>query len=203
MTKNKYNSFNELCLNESVNNYNILHKHINDILIFTIHGGKIEFGTSQLVLEIASSDFSFYCFEGLKKNNNFDLHISSLDFDEKILLNILKHTSRSLSIHGFKDSKDIIYIGGKDEEFKNNLYDELILNFNVEKDNIPYNYRGLDENNIVNKTNRNVGVQLEISSEYRLKFFDDIKNNKKDLSDMGISFVKSIRCILNSYTKSF
>jgi len=52
------------------------------IAIIAPHGGKIEQGTSRIASAIAGSEYSVYCFEGLKPSGNSVLHITSTRFDE-------------------------------------------------------------------------------------------------------------------------
>lgn len=61
----------------------------SDLLVFSPHGGDIEPGTSEIV-EAFQESYSTYLFEGTKQDNNRDLHITSTNFDEPILVQMIK-----------------------------------------------------------------------------------------------------------------
>src|SRR5207244_1480540 len=52
------------------------------IIVIAPHGGKIEFGTSEIAREVAGHDHCFYLFEGKMQSGNGELHITSTNFDE-------------------------------------------------------------------------------------------------------------------------
>src|SRR5215471_18326011 len=56
------------------------------------HGGGIEPGTSEIADGIARTRCSFYSFEGLKREGNRVLHITSTHFDEPMCLLLLGDT---------------------------------------------------------------------------------------------------------------
>ena len=65
------------------------------------HGGGIEPGTSELASAIAARDHSLYAFEGLKRADNLDLHVTSTRFDEpQCLALIASSVTLPLTEHG-------------------------------------------------------------------------------------------------------
>jgi phage replication-related protein YjqB (UPF0714/DUF867 family) len=86
----KYASFQELERTERRRVYRVLSRPRKArIAIIAPHGGKIEPGTSEIARKIAGADFSFYAFEGRKKQHNKSLHITSTRFDEPICLALI------------------------------------------------------------------------------------------------------------------
>lgn len=81
----KYSSFAELVQNEPPGAYSIRwRKTESTIAVIAPHGGAIEPGTSEIALEIAGADLSYYLFDGQKAKENSALHITSTRFDEPI-----------------------------------------------------------------------------------------------------------------------
>ncbi|MDW8543663.1 poly-gamma-glutamate hydrolase family protein [Staphylococcus sp. KG4-3] len=150
-----------------------------DILITAIHGGGIEPGTSELAKIISKKgNFNLYSFEGLLKSNNAKLHITSTSFDDSKLKDMIYKSNESISIHGIKDKKKVVYIGGKDKDMSRSIRKELEKEgFNVEQS--PNYVNGDSNNNIINKNDTGSGVQLEISTKYRKSFFDNGDFNRK------------------------
>ncbi|BBP89570.1 hypothetical protein BsIDN1_31880 [Bacillus safensis] len=87
----------------------------SDLLVFSPHGGDIEPGTSEIV-EAFQESYSTYLFEGTKQDNNRDLHITSTNFDEPILVQMIKTYPFSISIHGYKSDKRHTLVGGTNEK---------------------------------------------------------------------------------------
>ncbi|PTI16451.1 poly-gamma-glutamate hydrolase family protein, partial [Staphylococcus xylosus] len=150
-----------------------------DILITAIHGGGIEPGTSELAKIISKKgNFNLYSFEGLLKSNNAKLHITSTNFDDPKLKDMIYKSNESISIHGIRDEKKVVYIGGKDKDMSQSIQKELEKEgFNVEQS--PNYVNGDSNNNIINKNDTGSGVQLEISTKYRKSFFDNGDFNRK------------------------
>lgn len=93
-----------------------------NILVMAPHGGKIEPGTSEIAEAIASTDFSFYSFEGLKPTGNSLLHIESHLYDEPRAIRAIKKADIVISIHGHCDNKDsFIIIGGLNTQLGNHI----------------------------------------------------------------------------------
>jgi len=73
----KYASFQELARSEPRGVYRVRSRPRRaTIAVIAPHGGSIEPGTSEIALKIAGLDFSFYAFEGRRKQHNNCLHIT-------------------------------------------------------------------------------------------------------------------------------
>ncbi|MEB6242547.1 poly-gamma-glutamate hydrolase family protein [Staphylococcus gallinarum] len=149
-----------------------------DILITAIHGGGIEPGTSELAKIISKKgDYNLYSFEGLLPSNNKKLHITSTNFDDPKLTEMVYKSNEAISIHGIEEDNKAVYIGGKDKKMAKSITKYLEKEgFNVKKS--PRYVNGDSEHNIINKNDSGSGVQIEISTKYRKQFFEDDKLNR-------------------------
>ena len=173
------------------------------VVVMAIHGGGIETGTSELTVDIAGSMQSYYLFEGLKPTGNGDLHITSTNFDEPNALRLVNNASYCITLHGYADStKKHTLIGGADHDIKLQVYNKLIASgFSSELLDESDRLSGSDPANIVNKTKRGMGVQLEISTAQRNAFFgintrDDRKNTQTDEFYRYTQAIKNIFSLL-------
>lgn len=173
------------------------------VVVMAIHGGGIETGTSELTVDIAGSMQSYYLFEGLKTTGNGDLHITSTNFDEPNALRLVNNASYCITLHGYADStKKHTLIGGADHDIKLQVYNKLIASgFSSELLDESDRLSGSDPANIVNKTKRGMGVQLEISTAQRNAFFgintrDDRKNTQTDEFYRYTQAIKNIFSLL-------
>lgn len=195
----KYESFNQLSQNEKQNvDYNISLKKTNsDVLLMAIHGGSIEPGTTQLVEQIALEDnYSYYAFQGIKTENNADLHITSTNFNEPKALDLASNSLYTLSFHGYGNEKNKqTYIGGLDRQLAETIRVELEkAGFSV--NDAPKGINGKEKDNIVNKNKRKKGVQIEISTAQRKAFFtnDDFSSaNRKNKTKEFYAYVNAIQ----------
>lgn len=149
-----------------------------DILVTAIHGGGIEPGTSELAKLISKKgDYNLYSFEGLLPSNNKKLHITSTNFDDPKLTEMVYKSNEAISIHGIEEDNKAVYIGGKDKKMAKSITKYLEKEgFNVKKS--PRYVNGDSEHNIINKNDSGSGVQIEISTKYRKQFFEDDKLNR-------------------------
>ena len=162
-----YSSFK--ALKEDQTNYHIKWKDRNaQITILAPHGGNIEPHTSEIAELIAADKYNLYCFNGLRRNNNHILHISSHNYDEERALDLVRSSAFVIAIHGCTQRDEIVFIGG--------LYDELKQHIAAAlgRAEIPYiichntsRYSGLRPDNICNKGITGKGAQLEISRPLR------------------------------------
>ena len=195
----KYESFEQLSQHEKQEvDYKIsFKKATSDILLMAIHGGSIESGTTELVDQIALEDNdSYYSFQGIKKKNNADLHITSSHFNEPKALDLVSDSLYTLSFHGYGDEKDKhTYIGGLDEQLAETVRMELKeAGFSVS--DAPEDIEGKEKHNIVNRNKRKKGVQLEISTAQRKAFFtnDDFSSaNRKNKTKEFYTYTKAIQ----------
>ena len=150
-----------------------------DFLLFTPHGGGIEPGTSEICNSIAKQNYSTYLFEGVGRNCEI-LHLTSTNFDEPQLLNMLAIHKYSISIHGMTNSisntvNADIFLGGRNQsliKFTTKLLKQQnfeVVN-NIETKNSILN--GTDKSNVTNMCIRKKGMQIEISDSLRNKFFE-------------------------------
>ena len=159
------------------------HRKNKDILVTAIHGGGIEPGTTEIARRISNvGKYNFYTFEGLRKSNNDQLHVTSTHFNEPILDKLLKNTKETLSIHGFSGDDPIVYIGGKDKEMSHSIAKELRKKHFTVKES-PNKIDAKSSDNIANKNESNSGVQLELTTALRKQFFKHYKLDRHTRSD--------------------
>lgn len=191
----KYANFAELAKCEPSVAYAISHHQTgSSTAIVAPHGGGIEPGTSELCLQIAGEDLSWYRFEGCKAAHNGDLHITSSNFDEPTCLELIGASRRVLTIHGERSEENVVYIGGL-----HRLTIEVLLTsldaagFVVRQHENP-NLQGQSARNICNLGQLRQGVQLEIAKGLRRQFFlglsHDQRKQKTELCDL---FCEAVR----------
>lgn len=191
-TENKYNSYASLQKNEVEGvDYQIISLDQNsEITVFAIHGGFIEPTTSEIALELSQGYFNYYSFEGIKKKNNWDLHVSSHLFDEPIALEFTRKSRVCISIHGFKDViHNRVCLGGLNINARNAIFRNLVSNGIIDQseENPCRNYKATSLKNIVNRCSEN-GVQIEVSTALR----DQLRSNRGLMRE----FAESVRSAL-------
>ena len=191
----RYLSFEELKQGEPPDSY-IIHSQegSSGVAILAPHGGGIEPGTLEIALGIAGTDHTFYAFEGQKPINNHDLHITSTNFNEPISKAIIEQAERVLVIHGCAGTREVVYLGGLDNELKEHLGIQLaIAGFQAEEPSSS-ELRGENPNNICNRGKNARGIQLEISTGLRTLMFEDLSRRGRKLTTPAFDlFVSSIR----------
>ena len=206
--QDRYKSFKELSQKEKKEDYKIIcEERDSNTLILVPHGGNIEYGTSEIGREIANNKFSFYCFEGKKKNRNRGLHIKSTNFDEPKALELVDKSYYTLTIHGFKKKGKITYVGGRDEDLREKIIDKLKeSNFKAE---LPNNSKlkeiqGIEEENICNRNKRLMGVQLEICKGLRKEMFFNFRTERgrEKKTELFKKYTISIRDVLIKFTQN-
>jgi phage replication-related protein YjqB (UPF0714/DUF867 family) len=168
------------------------------IAVIAPHGGGIEPGTMELAKEIAESIHTFYCFEGIKKTRNADLHITSENFDESHGLSAVKRSKTVLAIHGCDGDEEAVYLGGLDNDLKETIKKFLIqAGFRVEKSPRPA-LQGKSQRNICNRCGTGGGVQLEISKGLRKRMFANLtRQGRKHKTETFCRFVSASRKALS------
>lgn len=139
------------------------------ITIIAPHGGKIEPGTSDIARKIAADKFNYYCFEGIKQEDNGSLHITSHNFDEPMAVEIISQSHIVVAIHACKGHEKYVFLGGLDKMLKDAITYELGSRGIV----VPRGhgrFKGSNPDNICNRGATGKGVQLEITRGLR----DDI-----------------------------
>ena len=150
------------------------------VLITAVHGGAIERGTTEIAQYLSEiGDFSFYSFKGVRKNKNNELHVTSIHFDEPKLQKIVTEHAQVISIHGCMGKKNEVYIGGRDKSLIAQIKQTLNETGIVTKD-APSHISGKQQDNFVNCGQKGMGVQLELTVNFRKHCF---VNKKFDLKD--------------------
>ncbi len=162
-----YDSFK--ALKEDETNYHIKWKDRNaQITILAPHGGNIEPHTSEIAELVAADRYNLYCFNGLRRNNNHILHITSHNYDEEQALALVRSSAFVIAIHGCTQRDEMVFIGGLYDELKQHIAAALgraeIPSIICEKTS---RYGGQRPDNICNRGITGKGVQLEISRPLR------------------------------------
>ncbi|KJR97643.1 MAG: hypothetical protein VR65_23255 [Desulfobulbaceae bacterium BRH_c16a] len=196
----RYRNFAELEQNERENqDYKILYRQrVSQIAVMAPHGGGIEPGTLDIADALAGSEYTFYAFKGLKKSGNKILHLTSSSFDEPRGLKIAENAFIVISIHGNRDTGEIVFIGGKNHELKQGIRRALrTAGFEAVITEVP-GLRGIDPRNICNRCRSGEGVQLEVSRGLREKLFENLacRTSRKKTNDFYhfINTVKQALC---------
>jgi phage replication-related protein YjqB (UPF0714/DUF867 family) len=192
----KYVDFAELEQNEREGeDYAILYREADSkVAIMAPHGGGIEPGTIDIADAIAGSVYTFYAFKGIKKTGNKILHINSNRYDEPIGLKTSKNAFIVISIHGCRDKKEMIFIGGKNQELKKKMmYVLRKAGFSAVISEVP-GLRGISPENICNRCKSGKGVQLEISRGLREKMFDNLhRRSLRKKTEVFYKFTNTIK----------
>lgn len=161
------------------------------VLVMAPHGGKIEPATKEIAEAIASTDYSFYCFDGLTADTN--LHIESHLFDEPQALRAVDKADVVVTVHGQLDREDeFVMVGG--------LNIRLGLEIKRQLEAVGFQTRppteglsGTDPMNICNRGRSKCGVQLEISRKVR----DSLRTGNDRLRTFADAIRKAIQLYLD------
>jgi phage replication-related protein YjqB (UPF0714/DUF867 family) len=150
----------------------------SNFLLFAPHGGGIEPGTTEICRWFLKTPYSLYTFTARGLNCR-RLHITSTNFNEPTLLDLLSSHDNAISFHGMTNdlSREInadIYLGGLNETLievttsglRKNGY-QVRPNFEL----IHNHLGGREKENITNKCRSGMGMQVEISEKLRQTFF--------------------------------
>jgi phage replication-related protein YjqB (UPF0714/DUF867 family) len=196
----KYKNYKQLRQNEQEGKDYKIHvrEKPSGIAVIVPHGGGIEPGTMELADKTADNLYAFYCFEGIKKTRNSDLHITSENFDEPQGVSIVKRSNKVLALHGCKDDEDIVYLGGVDNDLKEKIKKALYrAGFTSKKSPRPA-LQGKSQRNICNRCLSGGGVQLEISKGLRKKMFVNLtRQGRKHKTESFYKFVSAVRKALS------
>lgn len=167
----KYQNFDELSRDcESGIDFHISSQFVEgaSATVIAPHAGKIEKGTSEIARAIAESTHSLYLFEGVRHTSNGELHITSHNFDEPNLLELLQKCDFALGVHGRRDANDTkgIYIGGLDSVLIHTL-DHHLRVAGFETKTSGHNFPAKEPRNVCNRGNSHKGAQLEFSKTMR------------------------------------
>jgi len=139
----------------------------SDTTILAPHGGKIESMTSEIAQAIAGQEFNLYCFEGIKRQCNYEaLHISSHRFDEPNCIQLLTHSRHVFAIHGCDCNHKTIYVGGRNKTLRKSLTWNLReVGLIAQESN--HRFAGEEESNICNRGATGEGIQFELTKGLR------------------------------------
>lgn len=181
----KYNSMSELEAKTTENNdWEIVTRNLgSQVIIAAIHGGGIEPGTTEIAdLTAKKGEYDYFSFKGTKSKGNEDLHVTSRNYDQSVLIEMIKNKTNAVAIHGCDGDGNIIYIGGKDQKLIHEMTKQFEqLNINVEQE--PEHISGAHDDNIINCCKTGAGVQLELAPDLRKMCFNNQKYNKKSRED--------------------
>jgi phage replication-related protein YjqB (UPF0714/DUF867 family) len=187
---NPYRNFEELMAREVEGKDFEIRVHLKNkrVMVMAPHGGKIEPMTTEIAEAISGTDFSFYSFNGLKKDRNGVLHIESHLFDEPRALQAVKKADIVVTIHGQIDGENaFVIVGGLHTGLCSEIKRQLeATDFETRPPTI--GLAGTDPMNICNRGRMNRGVQLEISRKLR----DALKANR----DLLQTFANAIRRVI-------
>lgn len=170
-----YSSYNSLKAHKTINvDYKIVSRDTaSSTAVIAIHGGTIEFETTQIADKVASKGgYDFYSFEGLKSGST--LHITATKFDEPIGRSLVAKSNKTLSVHGCTGSSQFTYIGGLDKTLAAKVKSALQA-AGFKTATAPSSLGGTATANICNSNSVHKGVQLELSSGMR----SQLQNNSK------------------------
>ena len=166
--KDKYLNFNQLASHqrEGIDFEIVAVEKPNAIAaIIAPHSGDIEAKTGSIARAIAGTEYSLYCFEGMKSSGNRILHITSQHFDEPRCLKLTERHQRVFAIHGCNEKNEKIYIGGLDKELIEILISELSSVGIIPEQSEKFSAKSTD--NICNRGLTKRGVQFELSLQFR------------------------------------
>ncbi|MFO1503501.1 MAG: poly-gamma-glutamate hydrolase family protein [Steroidobacteraceae bacterium] len=135
-------------------------------VVIAPHGGSIEWQTSAIAEAIAGMQHSFYTFEGLKKNSNRDLHITSHNFDEPRALKLVAAHKYVVAIHGCAGRGEIALLGGLDKQLVR-CASTTIEQHGIECRTVGHAFLGNNRENICNRGRTGAGLQLELTRALR------------------------------------
>lgn len=156
-------------LGEDVFRIRVLDRRSN-VTVIAPHGGYIEAGTSAIARAVAGPEYNLFDFQGLRRENPQELHVTATNFRHRRLAVMLDDSLTAVSIHGMgtQHHKDI-WLGGLNKQLKQLVLEQLrAQGFAVNPDSP--RYRGESPRNVVNLT-KNAGVQLELSDELMTELF--------------------------------
>jgi phage replication-related protein YjqB (UPF0714/DUF867 family) len=136
------------------------------ITILAPHGGNIEPHTSEITRLIAGDKYNFFCFNGLKPENNHHLHITSHRYDEEHALHLVQTSTTVVAVHGCSQREPIVYVGGLDTSLMKKIRSALEL-WKIPTAQPKPHFTGTSKHNICNRGLTGKGVQLEISRAFR------------------------------------
>jgi phage replication-related protein YjqB (UPF0714/DUF867 family) len=146
--------------------------------VIAIHGGNIEPGTGEIAKALAGDDFPVYV-------NEEGPHVTSSEFQNEKLDELLKRVDLVISIHGQYDTESAFtMVGGFHKELASKI-SEALSGAGFAMKSPPENLDGDNPKNVCNRGLFGKGVQLEISRLQRDQLLD-----QKNLMDKYIEAIK-------------
>lgn len=196
----RYENFEQLIAHqqENVDFFRRIEQRNSQWLIAAPHGGGIEPGTSEIANAIAGFTHSLYIFEGIKSSGNNILHITSTQFDDPQLLNLLNSAKSVLTLHGCSGNKQIVFVGGLLDEARDRIIEELNqASIKAEISSNP-SLQGRDINNICNRGISGKGIQIELTESLRMAMFLSLSRSGRRIeTKLFKTIVQIIRKIIN------
>ncbi|UQI31265.1 poly-gamma-glutamate hydrolase family protein [Pseudomonas bijieensis] len=164
----KYVTFADLSSSEPDGAYRIeVRQKGSTVALIAPHGGKIEFGTSEICRDVAGEDLTYYLFEGCKSSNNRHLHITSSRFDEPQGIEVAQSAQVVLTFHGQNGNEHFVNVGGLAVQLCASVICHLKAAGFIASQRDDTSLQGRDKNNICNRGGKGQGLQLEISRGLR------------------------------------
>jgi len=168
------------------------------VLVLAIHGGGIEPFTSDIARAIAGDDFNLYEFRGIRKTNNWELHIPSTEFKDERLDFLIDKCAVAISIHGERSHQNKLEVGGLNFILRDLIIKHVMINgFTVHEPRL--GLRATNINNVVNRPKLH-GVQIEVSRGLRKSMQGGITSSDNSIFRL---FVSSVRAAAYEYLTRF
>lgn len=192
--------------------------------ILAPHGGEIEWGTDQIAKAIAAADYRLFAFDGHREggDNLYYLHVKSEQYENAATrleenvscLAVIESCDFVLAIHGAKDwrpNEQKIYIGGRNEPLKINIFNELEAIHKALTFEIAYltDRQGLAQVKPAIEGKLSADVTLaDINSNSTYRDYaglheHNICNNRKSHKGAQLEISKSLRCHMVPRQKSW
>lgn len=191
---------------------------LDECLVVAPHGGGIEPGTSEIAISTAKiSGRAFYVFDGIRKSQNWKLHIDSTGFDEPTFLELAARSDFVLSVHGAHHSAErVIYVGGLYQRGRTLVIERLGTDLEpvgiavTDATRVPEGegIAGLSPQNLTNMGMRAHGIQLEFSKGVRRILFPELgtregrRRPNRSLDLLTTSIERALADLVSSQSKS-
>lgn len=109
---------------------------------------------------------------------------------------------QAVAIHGCIGDESIVYIGGKDKSLMTSI-EQLLTKANFKVAKAPDHLSGKHDDNIINYTQQNAGVQLELTTALRQSFLKIISliENIVKVEIIGITICMHLQMLSSKLLK--
>lgn len=169
----------------------------SEVTVIAPHGGFIEPGTSFLAKVVAAHDCNLFDFQGLLKTCSMRLHVTSVNFRDPRLSDLLERSKLAVSLHSMGDvGNGEIWVGGLALRAKQDIVKQLRARGFKVRAETP-RYKGVHPGNVVNLPSGN-GVQLELSNAVLKELFAggvrfDADDESQNVPPRMKDFVEAVR----------